>query len=149
MNTLNNRDPRIARAMQKYTPAAVDAEDLSRIGEVADEFNVTLRTLRFYEDKGLIAPKRVGTSRLYGRRERARLRLILLGRDVGLSLEDIRELLDLYEPNTGNKTQLKKALEKSGLQLGRLQDQRRSVDEAISRLEDAMQEIRSKLDAIG
>jgi DNA-binding transcriptional MerR regulator len=131
--------------MQNFAHEYVEAEDLSRIGEVADEFNVTLRTLRFYEDKGLIAPKRVGMSRLYGRRERARLRLILLGRDVGLSLEDIRELLDLYEPASGNKAQLGKALEKSTQQMERLKDQRRSVDEAIARLQDAIDVIEAKL----
>ncbi|MCU0831915.1 MAG: MerR family DNA-binding transcriptional regulator [Rhizobiaceae bacterium] len=137
----------MAFAMQKFDHDSVEAEDLSRIGEIADEFDVTLRTLRFYEDRGLIAPKRVGTARLYGRRERARLRLILLGRDVGLSLDDIRELLDLYEPTSGNKAQLTLALEKSTAQLSRLHDQRKSIDEAIARLDDVLDIIREKLKA--
>ena len=122
-----------------------DAEELDRIGELADEFNVTLRTLRFYEDKGLIHPKRVGTSRFYGRREKARLRLILLGRDVGFSLEDIREMLNLYEPKSGNKAQLNIALEKGLKQLERLDEQRKSVDEAIARLNQAMNVVRGQL----
>jgi DNA-binding transcriptional MerR regulator len=124
--------------MQTLVKDHGDAEELSRIGEVADEFNVTLRTLRFYEDKALISPKRVGTSRFYGRREKARLRLILLGRDIGFSLEDIREMLNLYEPKSGNQAQLRVALKKAAVQLDRLNEQRNSVDEAIKRLNHAM-----------
>jgi DNA-binding transcriptional MerR regulator len=112
-----------------------EAEELSRIGEVADEFSVTLRTLRFYEDKGLINPKRVGTSRFYGRREKARLRLILLG----------REMLNLYEPKSGNKAQLRVALEKAAMQLERLNEQRKSVDEAIARLNQTMEVARKQI----
>ena len=125
--------------MQNMMTDSKEAEELSRIGEVADEFDVTLRTLRFYEDKGLINPKRVGTSRFYGRREKARLRLILLGRDIGFSLEDIREMLNLYEPQSGNQAQLRVALDKAGEQLVRLNDQRKSVDEAIERLKQTME----------
>jgi DNA-binding transcriptional MerR regulator len=135
--------------MKKADIHTGDAEDLNRIGEVADEFGVTLRTLRFYEDKGLITPKRVGTSRFYGRRERARLRLILLGRDIGFSLEDIREMLNLYEPNNGNMAQLTVAYEKSQQQLERLNEQRRSIDEAIARLQSAMELMRARMDRIG
>jgi DNA-binding transcriptional MerR regulator len=133
--------------MNSVSTNDLNSEELRRIGEIADEYNVTLRTLRFYEDKGLIAPKRVGTSRFYGRKERARLRLILMGRDIGFSLEDIREMLNLYEPNNGNKAQLRKALEKAGHQLERLNEQKRSVDEAIQRLNAAMDVVRNQLKA--
>jgi DNA-binding transcriptional MerR regulator len=131
--------------MQNMVKDHQDAEELDRIGEIADEFNVTLRTLRFYEDKGLINPKRVGTSRFYGRREKARLRLILLGRDIGFSLEDIREMLNLYEPKTGNQAQMRLAIEKADTQLVRLTEQRKSVDEAIVRLNQAVEIARQKL----
>ena len=131
--------------MQNMVKDHQDAEELSRIGEIADEFNVTLRTLRFYEDKGLINPKRVGTSRFYGRREKARLRLILLGRDIGFSLEDIREMLNLYEPKSGNQAQMRVAIEKADIQLMRLTEQRTSVDEAIVRLKQAVEIARQKL----
>ena len=131
--------------MQNMVKDHQDAEELGRIGEIADEFNVTLRTLRFYEDKGLINPKRVGTSRFYGRREKARLRLILLGRDIGFSLEDIREMLNLYEPKSGNQAQMKLAIEKADIQLLRLNEQRKSVDEAIVRLNQAVEIARQKL----
>jgi DNA-binding transcriptional MerR regulator len=132
--------------MQNLMTDNKDVEELSRIGEIADEFQVTLRTLRFYEDKGLIKPKRVGTSRFYGRREKARLRLILLGRDIGFSLEDIREMLNLYEPKSGNQAQLQLALQKAAEQLERLNEQRKSVDEAISRLNQAMDVARKQID---
>ena len=131
--------------MQNLVTNEKEAEELARIGEIADEFKVTLRTLRFYEDKGLINPKRVGTSRFYGRREKARLRLILLGRDIGFSLEDIREMLNLYEPKTGNQAQMKLAIEKADIQLVRLSEQRKSVDEAIVRLNQAVEIARQKL----
>jgi DNA-binding transcriptional MerR regulator len=131
--------------MQNMVTDNKDIEELSRIGEVADEFNVTLRTLRFYEDKALISPKRVGTSRFYGRREKARLRLILLGRDIGFSLEDIREMLNLYEPKSGNKAQLTLALEKAALQMERLNEQRQSVEEAITRLSQTMEVARKQI----
>ena len=131
--------------MQNMVSDNKEAEELSRIGEVADEFDVTLRTLRFYEDKGLINPKRVGTSRFYSRREKARLRLILLGRDIGFSLEDIREMLNLYEPKNGNQAQLRVALEKADQQLVRLNDQRKSVDEAILRLTQTMDIARQQM----
>ena len=131
--------------MQNLVTNEKEAEELARIGEIADEFKVTLRTLRFYEDKGLINPKRVGTSRFYGRREKARLRLILLGRDIGFSLEDIREMLNLYEPKSGNQAQLRVALEKADMQLDRLNEQRKSVDEAVTRLNQAMDVARKQL----
>lgn len=70
-------------------------DDYTRIGEMAKMFNVTLRTLRFYEDKGLLSPKRDGSTRLYTRRDRARLKLILLGRKVGFSLRDVKQI-DLH-----------------------------------------------------
>ena len=72
-----------------------NGEDLARIGEMAKKYGVTLRTLRFYEDKGLLNPKRDGSTRLYTRRDKARLKLILLGRKVGFSLRDVKQMLSL------------------------------------------------------
>ena len=75
------------------------------IGELCDEFGVTARALRFYEDEALIAPERRGTQRLYTDRDRARLAWILRGKRVGLSLAEIKELLDLYDIGDGRRTQ--------------------------------------------
>ena len=80
------------------------------IGELAREFGVSLRTLRFYEDKGLISPQRQGLNRIYGRRERGRVRLILMGKRVGFSLDEIKEMLDLYDLKDGRTSQLRLAL---------------------------------------
>ena len=120
-------------------------EKLYRIGQMAKQYGLTLRALRFYEDKGLIAPKRVGTTRLYSHRDRARLKLILLGRKIGFSLRDVKQMMDLYEPEGSNIRQLKVTLEKSERQLDRLQKQRDSINEAISDLSGALEVVRGKL----
>ena len=83
-------------------PMQADMDDVKRIGEMADEFGVTLRTLRFYEDKGLLNPIRDGNARLYTRKDQARLKLILLGRKVGFSLRDVKQMMDLYDPAGAN-----------------------------------------------
>jgi len=120
-------------------------EDYTRIGEMAKMFSVTLRTLRFYEDKGLLSPKRDGSTRLYTRRDRARLKLILLGRKVGFSLRDVKQIMDLYDPKGANTKQLRLMLDKSDKQLGRLQKQRTALDEAIIELSDLMAIVRNML----
>jgi DNA-binding transcriptional MerR regulator len=121
------------------------AEEYVRIGEMAKEYDVTLRTLRFYEDKGLLSPKRDGSTRLYSRRDRARLKLILLGRKVGFSLRDVKQIMDLYDPNGNNAKQLRVALDKSEKQLARLHKQRESIEDAIKDLSKTMTAVRQKL----
>lgn len=112
-----------------------DADDpVFRIGDLANEFDVTLRTLRFYEDKGLLTPKRVGVTRLFSKRDRARLKLILLGKRVGFSLAEVKRMIDLYDPRGKNVTQLKVALEKGEAQKRVLEEQRETVETAISEL---------------
>lgn len=120
-------------------------DDFARIGEMAKAFGVTLRTLRFYEDKGLLNPKRDGATRLYTRRDKARLKLILLGRKVGFSLRDVKQMIDLYDPSSANTKQLKVALDKSEKQMTRLVKQRAAIDEAIGELEKSMADVRAML----
>ena len=120
-------------------------DQLFRIGDLASEFGVTLRTLRFYEDKGLLQPRRIGVTRLYSRRDRARLKLILLGKRLGFSLEEVRRMIELYDPEGRNKTQLKVALDKGGEQLQRLKEQRVEIDTAIRELEQTMTIVREML----
>lgn len=120
-------------------------EEYTRIGEMAKTYGVTLRTLRFYEDKGLITPKRDGSTRLYSRRDKARLKLILLGRKVGFSLRDVKQIMDLYDPTGANTKQLRLTIEKSEKQLARLQKQRAAIDEAIGDLSDTMATVRKLL----
>jgi len=121
------------------------SDGYARIGELARQYGVTLRTLRFYEDKGLLTPHREGTTRLYNRRDVARLKLILLGRKVGFSLREVKQILDLYDPHGSNAKQLKLALDKSEKQLVRLEKQRASIDEAITELTGMIGVVRTQL----
>ena len=121
------------------------ADEFLRIGEIARGYGITLRTLRFYEDKGLLTPKRDGSMRLYSKRDIARLRLILLGRKVGFSLREVKQMMDLYDPTGTNAKQLKVALDKGERQLGRLEKQRLLVEESIAELQSAMGVVRKKL----
>lgn len=124
-----------------------DELDVSfRIGQLADEFGVTLRALRFYEAKGLLKPKRVGTTRLYSRGDRARLKLVLLGKRIGLSLAEVKRLIELYDPEGRNRTQLKTALRIGNKQMKVLQAQRDAVDTAIAELSVAIQAVKDMLD---
>lgn len=83
------------------------------ISELAQEFDVTTRTLRFYEDKGLLKPQRRGTVRIYRERDRVRLRLALRGKRLGFSLDECREIIEMYDPIRGDRlTQLKRLQEK-------------------------------------
>ncbi len=125
--------------------AEAGGEALVKIGDMAKTFGVTLRTLRFYEDKGLLAPKREGSSRLYSRRDRARLKLILVGRKVGFSLRDVKQMMDLYDPTGTNAKQLRLTLDKSEKQLVRLNKQRVALDEAVDELTDLMNVVRQSL----
>ena len=104
------------------------------IGQVAREFDVTHRALRFYEDKNLISPRREGQNRLYAKRDVARLKLILMGKRVGFSLSDIRDMLDLYDLRDGQVTQLRVSLGKFDKQINVLEDQRRDVEQALTDL---------------
>lgn len=122
-------------------------EDLSRIGDMAKAFGVSLRTLRFYEDKGLLAPRREGNTRLYTHRDRARMKLIMLGRKVGFSLRDVKQIMDLYDPAGSNMRQMKLALEKSEKQMARLHSQREALDEAVGDLRDLIAFVRARLGA--
>lgn len=122
-------------------------DETFRIGELAREFDVTLRTLRFYEDKGLINPRRVGNLRLYSRADRARLRIVLLGKRVGFSLKDIREILELYDPSGGNRRQLEVSIEKGETQLRKLHHDRKQLDNAIGELDATIDNLRELLDA--
>ena len=109
------------------------------IRELCDAFEVTPRTLRFYESQELLAPKREGARRIYSLRDRARLRLILRGKRFGFSLAEIRELLDLYDMGDGQLMQLEKTLTTAYEKRDELEAKRRDLNEAI---EDFDQQIR-------
>lgn len=115
------------------------------ITDLAREFSVTSRTIRFYEDEGLIHPVRRGSSRVYSRADRARLAWILRGRAVGFSLADIRELLDLYAPGPARRGQLQAMLDKSRERIRALQGQRDAIDLTIAELEQFCTGVTAKL----
>jgi DNA-binding transcriptional MerR regulator len=112
-------------------------KDRFTIRDLTRAFDVTARTLRFYEEKGLLAPERAGQERLYSRRDRARLKYVLMGKCVGFSLEEIRDMLDLYDLGDGQVTQLRVAHERFIEQIERLKRQRAETDRAIAELERA------------
>ena len=94
------------------------------VGELADALGVTTRTLRFYESEGLVAPQRVGTNRVYDQRDRARLRLILRGRRFGMTLDECREIVDMYD--------------------GAATSERRQLETLLSRLDEIAADLRAR-----
>nr|MBL4757197.1 MerR family DNA-binding transcriptional regulator [Hyphomicrobiales bacterium] len=120
--------------LEKVDRTADYMQKFFTIGQVAREFEVTHRALRFYEDKGLIQPQRNGQNRLYSRRDLARLKLVLMGKRVGFSLSDIRDMMDLYDLRDGRATQLRVSLDKFESQIKILEVQQRDVDEALTDL---------------
>jgi DNA-binding transcriptional MerR regulator len=127
-------------------PATRD-RDTFTIRDLTREFAVSARTLRFYEEKGLLSPRRDGQDRLYGRRDRARLKYVLMGRCVGFSLDETRELLDLYDLGDHQVTQLNAALGKFRERIGRLRQQKADIDQALSELTQASATIEKMLAA--
>ena len=105
------------------------------IGELCDEFGVTARALRFYEDEELISPERRGTQRLYTDRDRARLAWILRGKRVGLSLAEIKELLDLYDIGDGRRMQRLKTIEICQARVDKMKQQQVDIEATIKELE--------------
>lgn len=124
------------------------------IAGLAKEFGITARTLRFYEDRGLIDPERKGQSRVYTARDRARVALILRGKRLGFSLAEIGELLDLYDLGDGRITQHRMTLTKFRERIAALKRQREDIDLTISELDeycDTLENMlgRDKLEKVG
>lgn len=114
-------------------------QDTMTIRAMCDAFDVTARALRFYETKELLEPIRVGQKRLYTRRDRARLKLILRGKRFGFSLEELRQLLDLYDPNDGTQRQLSETIRLGRVHLADMVSRRNDLNEAITELENQLE----------
>jgi DNA-binding transcriptional MerR regulator len=110
------------------------SDDTTTIREMCEAFDVTPRTLRFYESKELLFPIRKGTQRLFTRQDRARLKLILRGKRFGFSLEDIRQILAMYNRNGSNEAQLTRIYDVAMERLHQMEAQRAELDVAINEL---------------
>ena len=122
-------------------------KDTFFIGDLAVEFGITARTLRFYEDQDLLHPTRTGQTRLFSIRDRARLILILRGKRLGFSLAEIKEMLDLYSRGDGQVEQLRLALGKIQDRVHKLKSQKADIDLVLSELSEVDSEIRRNLAA--
>jgi DNA-binding transcriptional MerR regulator len=113
-----------------------------RIGDLARDFNLTLRTLRFYEDCGLLRPARQKTARLYSPADRARLKVVLMARSAGFPVAEIKELMALYDKSATGESQEAAFLDRFTAQLGKLRQQRAEIDQSIGMLEKAVGALR-------
>ena len=123
-----------------------DAGELFGIAELCRDFGITLRTIRFYEDKGLLSPRRVNGTRVYTRRDRARLALILRSKSIGASLAEIKHYLDLYGAHgEGRVQQMKFVLERTDRTIAELETKRAHIEATLAELRVINAEVRKQL----
>jgi DNA-binding transcriptional MerR regulator len=115
------------------------------ISDLAKEFALTTRAIRFYEDEGLLAPRRSGRSRIYSERERVRIKLVVRGKRLGLSLSEIRELLDLYETTHSERPQLIKFLEVLAVRRALLAQQQEDIAVVLAEIDSLERQCRKRL----
>lgn len=115
------------------------------ITDLAREFGITTRAIRFYEDQGLLAPTRVGRNRVYGNRDRVRLKLTLRGKRLGFALSEIRELIDMYDAAGDEKAQLERFLEVMDRRRAILKQQREDIEAVLSEIGDFERQCRDML----
>jgi DNA-binding transcriptional MerR regulator len=124
------------------------SSELFGITELCREFGITLRTIRFYEDKGLLAPRRINGTRVYTRRDRARLALILRSKAIGASLTDIKHYLDLYgAQGEGRVQQLKYVLQRTDAAIAELEEKRAHIEATLAELRVINNEVRKHLES--
>ena len=135
----------VAATPSASTPSLRDAQRIYSIAELSREFAITPRTIRFYEDEGLIKPRRHGTTRLYTVGDRTRLSWILRGKRLGFSLAEIRELLDLYQVDRTGMQQLRELLRRCQLHIGDLERKRADLDQHIGEFREVEAQVSAEL----
>ncbi|WP_088282906.1 MerR family DNA-binding transcriptional regulator [Kineosporia sp. A_224] len=115
------------------------------IGELADEFGVTHRTIRFYEDQGLVTPERRGTARVFHVRDRVRLALVLRGKRLGFDLGQIRRIVDMYDEEPGEEGQLRYFLEQIAARRAELEQRRQDIETTLTELAEVERRARETL----
>ena len=108
--------------------------DAYRISDLAREFGITPRTIRFYEEKGLLLPGRNGSTRVFSPADRVRLKLILRGKKIGFSLEESRDIIEMYQPETANTRQLESLLQKIQEKRVQLEQQKKEINTMLKDL---------------
>ena len=142
---------------KRAAPTAQEAVDAHRdeaeselfgIAEMCREFGITLRSIRFYEDKGLLTPRRVGGTRVYTRRDRARLALILRSKTIGASLAEIKHYLDLYGAHgEGRAQQMKFVLDRTDMTIAELETKRAHIEATLAELRVINNTVRKQLNS--
>jgi DNA-binding transcriptional MerR regulator len=130
------------------SPAGVDAGTTWSITAIAREFGVTLRTIRFYEDLGLLAPERRGTARIYRARDRVRLALVLRGKRLGFSLDEIATIVDMYDAAPGEAGQLRYLLTQIDARRAELEQRRRDIEATLGDLAEVEARCREDLERV-
>ncbi|MBT5226812.1 MAG: MerR family DNA-binding transcriptional regulator [Proteobacteria bacterium] len=118
------------------------------ISDLAQEFNLTTRAIRFYEDEGLLQPGRSGRRRVYGTRDRVRLKLILRGKRLGFSLSEVRDIIEMYDLDSGEAGQLSYFLEQIQQRREALEQQRHDIDLTLEELDNIESQCRGRLAAL-
>ena len=141
------KHPRMPTARAGRTGGETEADSgrLYTIGELAGELGLTTRAIRFYEAKGLIRPQRRGVARSYTRRDRARLRLILRGKNLGFTLDEVREYLELYDADPAHLAQLKHLSVKLAAHIAALNGKRADLDRTLRELKEIRAQVVERL----
>ena len=134
-----------ASAAQPARTSAAPAPPTYSISALAQEFALTTRAIRFYEDEGLLAPARRGQTRIYGERERTRIKLILRGKRLGLALSEIRELFDIYAASGNERPQLVKFVQMLADRRAMLLQQREDIDAVLTEIAALERDCRRRL----
>ncbi|HLN76115.1 MAG TPA: MerR family DNA-binding transcriptional regulator [Nocardioidaceae bacterium] len=145
----NSADTAADGAVDRAADGAVDGARTWTIAQLAEEYDVTLRTIRHYEDVGLLSPERRGTVRVFHNRDRVRLALILRGRRLGFSLDEIATIVNMYDEQPGEAGQLHYLLRQIDVRRQELEQRRRDIEQTLAELDEVERRCHEDLSRIG